>query len=588
MRIERIGAMTTEAVIQQDAAAARQALVICTSPRSGSYLLSEGLESTQLLGRPQEYFDNHEWKEKWWVERLGIESEADYWDKVVARGSTPNGVFGVKLHWFQLPDVSRRLAAAEGEFMPIIETDVDDCLRRRFDTVHYIWLRRRNKVAQAISYYRAVQSRIWHVRAEKKLDPASRDNDKLQFDFDQIDYYARQLEHWDERWQEYFSRKKLKVLLLIYEDFVSSPPSYEKTIREVAKFCGISDHAALTIRSPAFQRQADGLSMEWERKYRSVRALLDQRAAAAARPPAAGVTKPAAAPVAPVAPTLQVPIVLPREAAPEALSPTPAAAPIAATPVKVSATGDGDLPLIAFDLNPAMGIPIETAPSRRDWMDATPGRFVYRCLPLVIANQHGWILRCPWRVAAVWTGGDGLDALRIELPSNATPRFASSHFGFGILTFSINYIFRTPPGFNLHVRGPANMPKDGIAPLEGIVETDWTEATFTMNWKFTRPYHEIVFEAGEPFAMISPIARGEIERFEPEIRMIAEDPALEAGYRAWSQSRDKFNHDLSVEGSTAQQQGWQRHYVRGETVGQRRADQHQTGLALHDFIQRQK
>jgi hypothetical protein len=37
---------------------------------------------------------------------------------------------------------------------------------------------------------------------------------------------------------------------------------------------------------------------------------------------------------------------------------------------------------------------------------------------------------------------------------------AISHFGSGILTWNVPYLFRTPPGYNLLVRGPANWPKD--------------------------------------------------------------------------------------------------------------------------------
>ena len=34
--------------------------------------------------------------------------------------------------------------------------------------------------------------------------------------------------------------------------------------------------------------------------------------------------------------------------------------------------------------------PIRAAPSKREWMDKTPDSFAYRCLPLSIANAHGW------------------------------------------------------------------------------------------------------------------------------------------------------------------------------------------------------
>jgi hypothetical protein len=70
------------------------------------------------------------------------------------------------------------------------------------------------------------------------------------------------------------------------------------------------------------------------------------------------------------------------------------------------------------------------------------------------------------------------------------------------------------------------MPKDGIAALEGLLETDWTVATFAMNWKFTRPGHAMRFEAGEPIAMIVAMRRGELEKFRPMVREAASAPAM--------------------------------------------------------------
>ena len=48
---------------------------------------------------------------------------------------------------------------------------------------------------------------------------------------------------------------------------------------------------------------------------------------------------------------------------------------------------------------------IETGDQRREWMDETPDRFAYRCLPLLIANQAGWDLLCPTKFWLRWDGG---------------------------------------------------------------------------------------------------------------------------------------------------------------------------------------
>src|SRR5215470_12720175 len=106
---------------------------------------------------------------------------------------------------------------------------------------------------------------------------------------------------------------------------------------------------------------------------------------------------------------------------------------------------------------------IRPAPISRAWMDSFPDHFAYRCLPLNIANSHSWELLCPTHVKAEWNGGILQSDMTVE--TDGWPGFAASHFGGGVLTFFVGYLFRTSPDYNLLVTGPINAPKDGIAPL---------------------------------------------------------------------------------------------------------------------------
>ena len=54
-------------------------------------------------------------------------------------------------------------------------------------------------------------------------------------------------------------------------------------------------------------------------------------------------------------------------------------------------------------------------------------------------------------------------------------------------------------------------------------------------------------------------------------------------YERWSQSRYKFLRELRQPGSEAQQQGWQRDYLRGILPDGERADDHQMHLTLRPF-----
>ena len=60
-------------------------------------------------------------------------------------------------------------------------------------------------------------------------------------------------------------------------------------------------------------------------------------------------------------------------------------------------------------------IDIRPAPADREWMDNIDQRFAYRCLPLSIANAHGWEILCTAGFTAVWDGGRALDAVNVPL-----------------------------------------------------------------------------------------------------------------------------------------------------------------------------
>ncbi len=170
-----------------------------------------------------------------------------------------------------------------------------------------------------------------------------------------------------------------------------------------------------------------------------------------------------------------------------------------------------------------------------------------------------------------------------------------------MLTWHLPYLFRTPEGYNMQVRGPTNWPKDGVSPLDGVVETDWSVASFTMNWKLTRPGHTVVFEEGEPICMIVPQRRGELEEFRPLVRDLMDDPEIAYDYWKWAESRWRFmteeNRRISASAANPSAEkgpgakgeakrkgmGWQKHYVRGTSPTGVGAEEHQTKLRLGRF-----
>jgi Family of unknown function (DUF6065) len=181
------------------------------------------------------------------------------------------------------------------------------------------------------------------------------------------------------------------------------------------------------------------------------------------------------------------------------------------------------------------GWQLRAAPPRRLWMDEHT--HAYHCLPLVVANQWGWQMLCPADVRVTWDGGPDLANLFVEVDPQFAPTILSQ-FGRGIVTFSPPWLFRTPPGWDLMVKGPANRWKVNCAPLDGIIETWWLPYTFTMNWKLIEP-GEVRFQKGESLCQLIPIPHATFETAKAIELPLDSDPELAAGLASWRDERRK-------------------------------------------------
>jgi hypothetical protein len=118
--------------------------------------------------------------------------------------------------------------------------------------------------------------------------------------------------------------------------------------------------------------------------------------------------------------------------------------------------------------------------------------------------------------------------------------------------------------------------------LEGIIETDWSVATFTMNWKMTTVNVPVEFQVGEPVCAIFPVKRGEVEEFDPVMRTLDSEPELKARFEKWSESRITFNRELERRADWALAQSWQKEYLHGMGPGVK-APEHQVKLNVREF-----
>lgn len=142
--------------------------------------------------------------------------------------------------------------------------------------------------------------------------------------------------------------------------------------------------------------------------------------------------------------------------------------------------------------------------------------WIYRCPPVVVANQMGYVVRAPFPIRARWNGGDDLSDLYVRAEGKH-PRFtASSHFGMGIVTVQVGYTFRTPPGVGTYVKAPPNVWRKDVTWLEAFVETDTLRRDFTFNIKINQPNVLVRFETFEPIGCVLPYPIDLVGKFDFE------------------------------------------------------------------------
>lgn len=240
----------------------------------------------------------------------------------------------------------------------------------------------------------------------------------------------------------------------------------------------------------------------------------------------------------------------------------------------------------AYEINAgAKDWTLTPAPYQRQLMEDTPGRGAYRCLPLSMANQAGWMVKAPISFSAVWSGQVEASAIQIDFDEDSIGRDGAvvSHFGSGIITFRLPFLFRTPPGIGLLVRGAPNWPLVNFAPLEGLVETDWNPASFTMNWKILEPDRPVRFEKEVPVCFIQPFDLNLPEQLKAVRRPLDQQSDDGRDYLTWRKDR----HDFM--GSEAQKRGdWQKDYFRGMDASGKAVESHRTNFRLSEFEDRGK
>ncbi len=258
----------------------RRILAIASVQRTGSTLLCSILRATEAAGHPIEILNLHadnftrlreeigepqfslrgrvelaarKMLRRAPVRHVGLYNRASferYLHGVAARHVTPNGVFGLKVHWNQLVDTM----LDEGR-------DVDFWGA----PVSWVRIRRSNEIRQAISYVRAAQTESWNSWMQERGE-ATYDEAAIVSALQHIDAGNR-------GWEGYFTARGITPLNVSFDDLVRDR---DTTVRRVMTTVGVELDA---VPAPTTKQQSDTQSADWERRFLAARPEYASRAA---------------------------------------------------------------------------------------------------------------------------------------------------------------------------------------------------------------------------------------------------------------------------------------------------------------------
>ncbi len=177
-------------------------------------------------------------------------------------GSNGGDLFGLRL----LPRSRGYFFAQLREHVPAAQSD-----RAAFEAVFgpatFIYLRRDDVLAQAVSLHRAVQSGLWHkapdgTEIERQSDP----QDPV-YDRDTLSATIAGFEEDARGWRTWFTAEGIKPLELSYDALARDPLGM---LQDVLEYLGLPEEAAEDVDVPT-AKLADAVNAEWIARYKADR-----------------------------------------------------------------------------------------------------------------------------------------------------------------------------------------------------------------------------------------------------------------------------------------------------------------------------
>jgi LPS sulfotransferase NodH len=236
----------------------------------------ESLRATGVAGEPQEFFQylpttSQAPQPREWFADVKDESilrlldptdpgtpdlaPAEIWrDYIRTVGRTPNGVWGGKLMWNQTPLLltrAKNLQQRSGDGLLAAIRDVVG------EEPLFIHVYRPDVVSQAVSFWRAVQTRVWRGRPDPVRDA------RATYHAQAIAHIVAMLRAQEEGWTNWFAEEGVQPLVVPYEVLWRN---LTRVVADILEALGLNPRLA---PEPVLERQADRRSDEWVHHYRA-------------------------------------------------------------------------------------------------------------------------------------------------------------------------------------------------------------------------------------------------------------------------------------------------------------------------------
>jgi trehalose 2-sulfotransferase len=219
----------------------RKSYIVASSYRSGSNYLCWELWRTGVLGAPVEFLNPYDALPVL-MNRFKAVSPGDYVTKLVEHRSSKNGVFGLKTHSHHFEAFLKQYPALLDALAPVT----------------FIHINRRNKLAQAVSMAKALQTDFWTSRIESERP-------KPQYDRELIEKCLIEVEQQELKWPRWFEANNITPHRVLYEDLIADTP---KVVRSILELLGVQDDEPDQVQVPPTKRQGDGTNKEWIERFR--------------------------------------------------------------------------------------------------------------------------------------------------------------------------------------------------------------------------------------------------------------------------------------------------------------------------------